>query len=227
MQITDHTRRIVPDIPWPEIDTVLLDLDGTLLDKHFDDYFWETFVPTVFAAKNNLDLSIARITLLDTYKKVEETLQWTDLDYWSNELCLNIPMLKREIAHLIAVRPGVTSFLEFLKEKEKSIFLVTNAHPKTLEVKLEQVDITKYFTEIFSAKEVGAAKEQAEFWAKLNNLLPFTRDRTLFVDDTEKVLQTARNYGIFHLLHIAGPSSKLPPVFSPDFPSIISFQELM
>ncbi|MBW1635948.1 MAG: HAD-IA family hydrolase [Deltaproteobacteria bacterium] len=216
-----------PCLLWPEIDTVLLDLDGTLLDKYFDDYFWETFVPTVFAAKNNLDLSVARMTLLDTYKKVEETLQWTDLDYWSDELCLNIPMLKREIAHLIAVRPEVTSFLEFLKENEKEIFLVTNAHPKTLEVKFEHIEFTQYFTDIFSSKEVGAAKEQAEFWPKLNGLLPFTRDRTLFVDDTEKVLQAARNYGIFHLIHIANPSSKLTPVFSPDFPSIISFQELM
>ena len=26
---------------WPTIKTVLLDMDGTLLDKHFDDYFWE------------------------------------------------------------------------------------------------------------------------------------------------------------------------------------------
>jgi len=227
MQTTDHIRQIAPSLSWPEIDTVLLDLDGTLLDKHFDDYFWETFVPKVFAARNNLDVSAAKVTLLNTYKKVEETLQWTDLDYWSNELCLNIPMLKREIAHLIAVRPQVITFLKFLKEKGKDIYLVTNAHPKTLEVKLDKVDIAHYFTKIFSSKEVGAAKEQREFWSRLNDLLPFKRNRTLFVDDTDKVLQSASNYGIYHLLHIASPSSKLAPAFSPNFPSIVSFQELM
>ncbi len=29
----------------PGIKYVLLDMDGTLLDKYFDDYFWEHLVP--------------------------------------------------------------------------------------------------------------------------------------------------------------------------------------
>jgi len=227
VQATDPVRQIPPSFLWSEIETVLLDLDGTLLDKYFDDYFWETFVPSVFAARNKLDISAAKMTLFTTYKRVEETLAWTDLDYWSNKLHLNIPMLKREIAHLIAVRPQVIPFLNFLRKKGKTVYLVTNAHPKTLDIKFEQVAISQYFRKIFSASEVGAAKEQPEFWLRLNRLLPLTEERTLFVDDNEKVLQCARNYGIRHLLHIANPSSKLPPSFSPDFASIVNFQELM
>jgi HAD superfamily hydrolase (TIGR01509 family) len=227
MQVTEPVQQNPSSFSWHEIDTVLLDLDGTLLDKYYDDFFWETFVPEVFAKKNRIEMSAAKVTLLHTYKKVENTLEWTDLDYWSNELDLNIPLLKREIGHLIAVRPQVTDFLEYLKEKEKKIYLVTNAHPKTLEVKFERVDIAKHFTAIFSSKEVGAAKEQPEFWDRLKETLPFTRDKTLFVDDTEKVLQSARDYGLCHLIHIAKPSSKLPPTFSRNFPSILSFEELM
>ncbi len=227
MQATKPVRQNPSSFSWHEIDTVLLDLDGTLLDKYYDDFFWETFVPKVFAKKNRIKMSAAKAALLHTYKKVEDTLEWTDLDYWSNELDLNIPLLKREIGHLIAVRPQVTEFLEYLKEKEKKIYLVTNAHPKTLEVKFERVDIAKHFTAIFSSKEVGAAKEQPEFWSRLKETLPFIRDKTLFVDDTEKVLQSASSHGLCHLIHIAKPSSKLPPSFSLNFPSILSFEELM
>lgn len=32
-------------IAWKEIDTVLLDMDGTLLDLNFDNHFWKEFVP--------------------------------------------------------------------------------------------------------------------------------------------------------------------------------------
>ena len=227
MQATEPVQQNPSSFSWHEIDTVLLDLDGTLLDKYYDDFFWETFVPKVFAEKNRIEMNAAKAALLHTYNKVEDTLEWTDLDYWSNELDLNIPLLKREIGHLIAVRPQVAEFLEYLKEKEKKIYLVTNAHPKTLEIKFERVDIAKHFTAIFSSKEVGAAKEQPEFWNKLKEALPFTRDKTLFVDDTEKVLQSASDYGLCHLIHIAKPSSKLPPAFSRNFPSILSFEELM
>lgn len=227
MQHPDIAPQIPATFSWQQIDTVLLDLDGTLLDKYFDDFFWEEFVPQVFAKKNNMSIAAAKTTLLNTYKKVENTLEWTDLDYWSTELGLNIPLLKNEISHLISIRPQVIEFLEFLKEREKNIYLVTNAHPKTIAVKLARVNIREHFTAIFSSNEVGAAKEQPEFWHRLSELLPFNKKRTLFVDDTEKVLQSAESYGLCHLLHIAKPSSKLPAAFAHSFPSIISFKELM
>ncbi|MEJ2034453.1 MAG: hypothetical protein P8Y63_15790, partial [Deltaproteobacteria bacterium] len=44
-------RKIEPRVNWGVIDTVLLDMDGTLLDKHFDDYFWLRFVPENYALK--------------------------------------------------------------------------------------------------------------------------------------------------------------------------------
>lgn len=33
---------------WKTIDTVLLDMDGTLLDLHFDNHFWLSLVPQEF-----------------------------------------------------------------------------------------------------------------------------------------------------------------------------------
>jgi len=227
IQPTEVVHRIAPTFSWQEIETVLLDLDGTLLDKYFDDFFWEEFVPEVFARKNRIEMCAAKTQLLNSYNKVASTLEWTDLDYWSNELHLDIPLLKREVSHLIALRPQVIEFLEYLQEIKKKTYLVTNAHPKTLELKLEKIDIAKHFTAIFCSKDVGIAKEQPEFWDRLKVLLPFKKNRTLFADDTERVLQSARSYGLFHLVHIAQPSSRLPAAFSSDFQSILNFQELM
>jgi putative hydrolase of the HAD superfamily len=220
-------QQIRPDFTWDEIDYVFLDMDGTLLDKYYDDYFWEHFVPEVYATRNLVDITDARKLLLDTYKSVESTLQWTDLDYWSDRLGLDIVALKREISHLVNIHPHTIDYFEYMQKIGKELFLVTNAHPKTLEIKMEQVNIEKWFSQIVCSQEVGAAKEQPEFWHNLQQVLPYNPKRTLFADDTEKVLHSAKASGLQHLIHVAKPSSRLPVQFSTQYQSIVNFRELM
>lgn len=219
--------QIQPEINWNNIDSVFLDMDGTLLDKYYDDYFWEQYVPEVYAAKNDVSPLQARELLLSTYKSVESTLQWTDLHYWSDRLGLDIVALKKEISHLVAIHPHVIDFLNHIKKMGKGLYLITNAHPQALEVKLAQVGIAKWFDRMICSQEVGAAKEQTLFWEKLQHLLPYDRNSTLFADDTEKVLISAKEYGLHHLIHIAKPSSRLPIRFSACFPSIVDFRQLI
>lgn len=214
-------------ISWPTIDTVLLDMDGTLLDRHFDDYFWEQFVPEQYALQNRIEILEARARLLALYKGHEGTLAWTDLDFWSEELGLDIPELKMQVDHLIAVHPFVLDFLRFVKKIGKRLYLVTNAHSKTLDIKMKKTAIGEYFDRIVCSEEVGVAKEDPDFWARLAVLLDFNPDRTLLADDTEKVLDAAAIYGLGHLLHIAKPSSKKPVAYSSRYPSIVYFKELM
>jgi 5'-nucleotidase len=221
------TSPIQPCFSWSDIDTVLLDMDGTLLDKYFDDYFWEEYIPKVFAEANDLTPDEAHKVLLARYQRVENTLQWTDLDYWSEQLQLDIPELKCRIDHLIQVHPFVIDFLRFIQTIGKDIHLVTNAHSKTLEIKMQKSALGPWFSRIICAEEVGEAKEHSAFWKNLEKILPFDKERTLLADDTSKVLQSARNYGIRNLIHIAQPSSRLPEKFSPEFPSIRTFRELI
>ena len=218
---------IQPQFSWSGIDTVLLDMDGTLLDKYFDDYFWEEYVPTVFAEVNDLSPEEAHTTLLARYQRVESTLQWTDLDYWSEQLQLDIPELKCRIDHLIQVHPYVIDFLKFTRSIGKDVHLVTNAHSKTLEIKLRKTALGPWFTRIICSEEVGEAKEHPEFWGNLEKILGFDKERTLLADDTLKVLRSARDAGIRHLIHVARPSSRLPVQFSREFPSITYFKELI
>ena len=219
--------RVQPGFSWLDIETVFLDMDGTLLDKYYDDYFWEHYVPEVYAKKNNLRPEDAREKLLKTYRSVENTLQWTDLDYWSERLQLDIATLKLEISHLVNIHPYVIEFLVYLSGLGKKLYLVTNAHPKALQVKMDKVKIEKWFHRLICSQEVGAAKEQPEFWQKLHNILPYDKRTTLFIDDTEKVLHSAAGYGIQYLVHIAKSSSRLDPQQSVHYPSILSFQELL
>jgi len=225
--MSNTAAQIQPDFSWSGIDTVLLDMDGTLLDKYFDDYFWEEYVPKIFAEVNNLSPEDAHKALLARYQRVESTLQWTDLDYWSDQLQLDIPELKCRIDHLIQVHPYVIDFLKFTQSIGKDVHLVTNAHSKTLDIKMRKTALGPWFTRIICSEEVGEAKEHPEFWGNLEKMLGFDKERTLLADDTLKVLRSARNSGIRHLIHVARPSSRLPIEFSKEFPSITYFKELI
>ena len=219
--------KINPEINWGKIDTVLLDMDGTLLDKHFDDYFWEQYVPEHYSLKYNCSLEDARKDLLEQYRQVENTLDWTDLDYWSDKLGLDIPELKIRINHLIDVHPYVPDFLLFCRNTGKKVFLVTNAHPKTLAIKLDKTDIGHLFDRIICAEEVGMAKEEQQFWGQLQNMIGFDKNRTMLADDTEKVLLSAEHYGMEVLIYVARSSSRKPAQYSQQYPSIEYFNELI
>ncbi|WP_136808086.1 HAD-IA family hydrolase [Desulfosediminicola flagellatus] len=227
MNKLSSTPPIIPTFLWDEIDTVLLDMDGTLLDSYFDDYFWEEYVPRNFAEVNNISPEEARKTLLSRYRSVEKTLQWADLDFWSEQLGLDIPELKCKIDHLIQVHPYVIDFLKFITSQDKQLHLVTAAHSKTLKLKLGKTAIGPYFDRIIPAEEIGVAKESPQFWDILQQALGFSTDRTLLVDDNSNVLQAAQHYGIEHLVYVAKPSSRRPVKYSEDFPSIVFFKDLI
>ncbi len=213
--------------PWQEITWVLLDMDGTLLDKHFDDYFWETLVPKEYARRQNLPLEEARQTVFARYRREEGTLNWTDIDFWSRELDLDIPALKEGIRHLIEVHPDTEEFLQSLRQMGKKVALVTNAHYKTLSLKMNHVGLLGYFDAVVSSFDLGAPKEDQQFWETLEERLGFDRKHAVLVDDNADVLATARRYGIKYLLFKAKSSSQAEAEPHSDFPSIASFRELM
>jgi putative hydrolase of the HAD superfamily len=214
-------------IDWNTIDTVLLDMDGTLLDRHFDDHFWLEHVPKRWAAKNGTSIDHARTHLHALFKSQERTLNWTDLDYWSERLKLDIPQLKREVEHLIAVHPFVVEFLLFLRQHRKNIWLVTNAHSKTLDLKMKTTRIGAYFDGIVSAHQVGLPKEDRRFWKALQRFVSYDPGRTLLGEDSETNLATAELYGIGYLVYISRFSSAIQPTPSPAFASIEYFSALI
>jgi putative hydrolase of the HAD superfamily len=214
-------------IPLEEIKYILLDMDGTLLDLYFDDYFWGHLVPEKYAEKHNITFGAAKERLYETYKQHERTLNWCDIDFWSKELHLDIPALKEQIRHLIEVHPHVIDFLKTMRRHRKKIFLLTNAHFKTVKIKFNKTQIGKYFDDVLCSFDVGYPKEFIEFWQKAEKKLKFERERSLFVDDTEDVLKTAKDFGIKYLLFKARANSKSEPKKTEEFLTIHDFRELM
>ncbi len=210
-----------------DITHVLLDMDGTLLDKYFDDYFWEHLVPETYADKHAISFGRAKEELLARYKSHEATLNWTDIDFWSRELGLDILALKEQIRHLIDVHPHVEDFLRLMRERKKKVYIATNAHDKVLALKLKKTEIGRFLTGTITSAEMGFPKEHQEFWHRAEKKLAFRREGTLFVDDTLAVLRSARTYGIGYLVYKAKGNSKVAPGTNREFATVMDFNELM
>ncbi len=214
-------------IAWQEIETVLLDMDGTLLDLNFDNHFWQEFVPLSFAQLHNLTPEQAKQQLAPRFKAMEGRLEWYCLDYWSAELQLNIAGLKQELAELIAVHPHVTEFLDAVRGSGRRLLLVTNAHHDSLNLKMEKTCLHAFFDEIVSSHDYGLAKEQQGFWQALQDKHIFEKQSTLLVDDSLAVLRSAQAFGIAHLISITKPDSKSPKKNVTEFAGIEDFRALM
>ena len=222
------TCRLTHAFDFTKVDTVLLDMDGTLLDLHFDAEFWSQYLPQQFIAKSHLPEQQARALLQHRFEHMQGQLGWYCLDDWAHALNttaegINLVELKRELAHLIRYRPGVPQFLDELGRLGKKRVLVTNAHPDSVALKFEQVDLGHRLDAIFNAHKIGAAKESDQFWARLAQSLRFNRQRTLLIDDNLQALAAAKRFGIRHLRAVTEPNSRQGPVDTEPFEAFTEF----
>lgn len=214
-------------IAWNRIDSVFLDMDGTLLDLHFDNHFWLSHVPQCYAELHGLSHEAAREALAPRYEKVASTMSWYCVDYWSRELQLDIARLKEEVSHLIAVHPHVVDFLAALRVTGKRVVLVTNAHHKSLALKMERTRLRDYFDAVICAHDLGIPKEHPDFWERLQTVETFRPEATLLVDDSLPVLRSAQDYGIAHLLAVYRPDTRLPDKEVGEFAAIRDFRDIL
>jgi 5'-nucleotidase len=202
-------------------------MDGTLLDLRFDNWFWLTLIPRQYAAANRLSLKQAQDVLGPKFRDVAGTLQWYCIEYWTRELSLDIPTLKREALQRVGFLPGAETFLQKLRRSGKRVVLVTNSHPLTLSIKNERVALTQYFDACYSSHAFDAPKETADFWQRLAEREEFLASRALFIDDSLPVLQCADDFGIGHLRAVRCPDTGLPPQATGRFTAIDGVAELL
>lgn len=214
-------------VSWPDVDTVLLDMDGTLLDLHYDNHFWQVYVPGKFAERHGLPYAEAHAECFRRYNAKAGTLDWYCVDYWTEQLELDIVRLKAEVAHLIAVHPDVREFLAALRAAGKRVVLVTNAHRKALNLKMLHTGLEVHFEAMHVSHEYGLPKEEPRFWAALQAREPFNPARTLLVDDSLPVLRSARQFGIRYLLAVYKPDTRQPEKDVGEFMALRRFAEVM
>lgn len=182
----------------------LIDLDGVILDTSYDNYFWQKHIPRVYAKNKDIDDKDAiKVThSLFNYKK--NTKDWYDVIYWSNILDIDIISEKKksENMSLIKLNEGSLDILERLKDMNKKLFLITNAHRLTLEVKLSKFDLSKYFTDLVCSHELGYVKEDIQFWHLLRNRLKIDYNDSVLIEDTFDNIISAHHAGIKSFIYI-------------------------
>ena len=214
-------------LDWEEVDTVFLDMDGTLLDLRFDNHFWLEHVPLRFAERHGVSTEQAKATLFPKMTQLRGQLDWYCTTFWSNELDLPIIELKREVSHLIKVRAHVEPFLKYLRELDKQIVLFTNAHEDTVALKMEKTGLVPQFDKTITSHSLGHAKEAKAAWGALSCVCDFTPGRALFIDDSFSVLDSARAHGIARLFGIKRPDSGGDPLSHPHYTLLDSFEQIM
>lgn len=212
---------------WAQIDDVLLDMDGTLLDRHFDNFFFEEELPRRYARLHALPFEEARDQLMGMYRSVEGELAWTDLHYWTERVGIDVVAMHKELDHMIGFLPGAEEFLRYLRELGKRVTIVTNAHRSGVAVKAAKTGLDRCVDRIVDACEVGYLKMRPEYWPACRRLLGFDPARSLYMDDDEQCLLAAQQFGVAHLIHSARSSSQLPPAPLTRFPSIAGFAPLL
>jgi len=217
----------MPSMPWRDIDTVLLDMDGTLLDLHYDEHFWLQHLPARYAELHGISHAMALLEMKPLFENNAGTLNWYCLDFWSAELKLSIRELKLETAHLIALRPDAETFLAAITRAGKRVIMITNAHRDSLSLKMERIELAPYFERLISSHDYGFPKENPQFWDALHADIAFDAARSLFIDDTLPILRSARNFGIAHLLAVSEPNSQKGPKDTEEFDAVKDYRELM
>ena len=206
---------------------MLLDMDGTLLDQRFDNYFWQELVPERFAMRHSLTSEAARSLLRPRFAALQGTLNWYCTDYWGRELELDIAGLKREVREQVRFLPGAKEFLVELRRRGLRTVLITNAHLDSLSIKAEQTDLLRHFDSAISSHQYGVPKEHPRFWAQLQAQLDFRPSRSLFVDDSLPVLRAARQYGIAQVFAISRPDSTQDARLVAEFPAVPGVFDLL
>jgi putative hydrolase of the HAD superfamily len=206
---------------------VLLDMDGTLLDLRFDNYFWLELVPAEFAKARGMDVAAAKRELEPKFAATQGMLQWYCTDYWSETLRLDIAALKEGAREHIRFLPGADRFLERVRASGRRVIVVTNAHHDALDVKARRTGIHTLVDDMRSSHSLGVPKEHPDFWPRFRVHHEFDAKETLFVDDSLPVLRNARAHGIAQVFAIAKPDSTLPVRTIDEFPAVEAITELL
>jgi len=216
-----------PTTAFKNCDTLMLDMDGTLLDLGYDNYMWLNFIPAAYARSQGIDESSARNFLYEKFRSLAGKLDWYCLDHWSELLDLDIAALHREENDRIGYLPGARQFLEAISAQELRVLMVTNSHRETLAIKSEVTGVAAFFDEIYTSHDIGYPKEEQPFWHAMAELEGFDPATTLFVDDNLAVLKSAHSFGLGMLLHVLKPVKHEPVREAQEFSGIEGVSSLL
>lgn len=211
---------------WNAIDTVLLDMDGTLIDQRFDNHLFHDFIPQIIAERDNIEVAQVRDQAMQLYDDYAGKIEFYCLDFWSKKLNIDMQAIHADNIMPVTLRSGVETFLQRVQQLNKQVILVTNAHPFSMNFKLDRVPIRQYFNRCLSVHEIGMPKENQAFWGKLQQKHHFEPANTLFIDDNLPMLDSAKAFNIQHLFAIKQPDSEQAEKDTGHYHGLADFAEI-
>lgn len=213
--------------PLSQVELILFDMDGTLLDLNFDQVFWLQTMPRHWAAVHGHDPSDALSQIMPRLMAQRGTLNWYSLRHWEREFNIDLEALNHAQRHQIRLLPDTPQVLTALRQAGKRLWLLTNADPLIMAIKLEETHIAPYFEQIITSHEIGLSKEETGFWDQLQQRHPFDASRAIFVDDTPSVLENARHAGLAEIFAMGQPDLTRPAVTHDGFVTLGRLAELL
>ena len=186
-----------------DIECLLIDMDGVILDNAYDNDFWQNQIPEVIADSKGIAFDDAKRLAIQIFNYKKNTKDWYDVDYWSNMLNIDIEAEKRSEKSFsrISLYDGVIDTLNALKNKI-NIILITNAHRKTLNIKLEKYNLTPYFDDMVCAHELHYVKEDIQLWCMLRSKYKLDYEKTVLVEDTINNINVGLSAGISGAIYV-------------------------
>ena len=219
--------KIDPKDALQSCETLMLDMDGTVLDLAFDNYVWNELVPDAYARRWNMSRDEARTHVFAEFRRVQGQLDWYCLDYWGEKLGLDILGIHHGVIERIGYLPGARRFLETVSKRNIRLLLVTNSHRDTLTVKTRATGIVDFFDRVYTSHDLGAAKEDQSFWHAVQEKETLDPASTLFIDDNVEVLRSARRFGVEQLLSVTRPDTSAPLRDSGEFAAVEGVADLL
>ena len=218
---------LAPPLPWRKIDTVLLDMDGTLLDLRYDTTFWQEYLPARYAVHHEVSEAVAQARVQGFMAEARSRLDYYCFEWWSAVTGLDIVAMKPDLAHLIRYRDGAEAFIAGVRASGRRAVIVTNAHQAGVDLKHRITGVADLVDALECAHDHAHPKEHAEFWHRVRARLDFDPGRTLLVDDNLEVLACAERFGIAHLRAIARPDSGRPLLEDLPYPAVDDLTEML
>lgn len=211
---------------WDNIDTVLLDMDGTLLDLNYDNHVWNQLLPAAYARQHRLEPEQARTQLFEHMMKIRGSMAFYTFRYWSEYCGVDLVALHQQATELVQLRPGTGPFLSWLRQQSKRAIIATNADRASVQIKQSRVNLDNLVDRIISSHDYTYPKEDPMFWQSLSEQVSYDPTRTLFIDDNEPVLDAAAAAGIGTLLCVNTPDSSRPKRQDLRYPSFDHYDEI-